>query len=64
MRKKQIIHHSGETRIIKKFFLFPERIRISHDYFEWVWLETLIIKQRYERNSEFSCWEDIEYIDE
>ena len=64
MRKKQIIHHSGDTRTIKKFFLFPERIKISRDYFEWVWLETITIKQEYCDYYEGSSWEDIEYIDE
>ena len=61
MRKKQRICHSGDTRIIKKFFLFPERIKISRDYFEWVWLEIVTIKQEYCDYYEGSGWEDIEY---
>lgn len=70
MRWKTKLYKDGDTRIIKKFLIFPSsQINEDEGIEELRWLETARIRQIYRVYTDWefstcSYWEDVEFVDE
>jgi len=51
-------YREGDTRIVKRFLIFPVSI-----HGETRWCETVYVKQRYEEGYDCNYWKWLEWID-